>query len=72
MDGDASWQWHLNRYPQRSRRGVGVVIVQAEVNGDGEVIYGVIARYSIRAVPASAFVRIAAMGPWLFRPPPVK
>lgn len=51
---------------------MGVVIVQAEVNGDGEVIYGVIARYSIRAVPASAFVRIAAMGPWLFRPPPVK
>jgi hypothetical protein len=38
-----------------------VLIVQAETNADGEVIYGVIARYSVHAVPASAFSRVTAM-----------
>jgi hypothetical protein len=34
-----------------------VLIVQAEMNADGEAIFGVITRYGIRAVPAKEFTR---------------
>jgi hypothetical protein len=40
-------------------RGERVLIVQAETDADGSVVYGVIARYAIQAVPAAAFARVA-------------
>src|SRR5260221_12935216 len=45
----------------KEKQGERVLIVQAETNADGEVVYGVIARYSVRAMPASAFARVEAM-----------
>jgi hypothetical protein len=45
----------------KDKQGERVLIVQAETNGDGEVVYGVIARHAIRAVPASALARVGTM-----------
>jgi len=45
----------------KDQQGERVLIVQAEANDMGDVIYGVIARYAIRAIPASAFIRVGPL-----------
>jgi hypothetical protein len=45
----------------KAKAGKRALIVQAEASADGAITYGVIARYAIRAMPASALVRVAPL-----------
>ncbi len=54
----------------KAKTGERVLIVQAEANAAGAITYGVIARYAIRAMPASAFVHVAPLDAKAWQPRP--